>query len=82
VNKIINKVLPKTNGVLFVWNIDSNPSELGVQPENILPPEGTLLSSKMWDSIRVVPIPNKVYPLNIFFSIEFFQLFQQKSIIL
>jgi len=81
-NCTIDKVVPKTDSVTFLWNTVGNPSELHIQSQNVLPPKGAFFFLNMRGSIRVVFVLNKLDPLNIVLPIEFVQLFQEQSIIL
>jgi hypothetical protein len=78
----INDILPETDSVTLVWVTSGNTSELGVKPKDVLPPEGALFSCQMRNNVAVVFLPDESNPLNIFLTIKFMQLLEEKSIIL
>jgi hypothetical protein len=81
-NDPINDILPETDSVTLVWVTSGNTSELGVKPKDVLPPEGALFSCQMRNNVAVVFLPDESNPLNIFLTIKFMQLLEEKSIIL
>jgi hypothetical protein len=61
---------------------NGNTSELSVNPKDVFPPEGALLSCQMGNSVVVVFLPDESNPLNSSLAVEFMQLLEEKRIIL
>jgi hypothetical protein len=78
----INDILLETDSVTPVWVANGNTSELSVKPKDVLPPEGTLFSCQMGNSVAVVFLPDESNPLYICLTIKFMQLLEEKIIIL
>jgi hypothetical protein len=81
-NDPINDILPEIDRVTPVWVANGNTSELSVKLKDVLPPEGTLLSCQMGNSVVVVFLPDESNPLNICLTVKFMQPLEEKSIIL
>jgi hypothetical protein len=67
----INDILPETDNVPPVMIANGNTSELSVESKDVFPPEGTLLSCQMGNSVAVVFLPDESNPLNISLTVEF-----------
>jgi hypothetical protein len=78
-NDPINDILLETESVTPVWVANGNTSELSVKPKDVLPPEGTLLSCQMGNSVVVVFLPDESNPLNICLTVKFMQRLEEKS---